>query len=127
MPTAWRDYIENSLLVTGWLKEAGIYGLTDGSCWAGTECLKTLQPLHVLRLSEAFIDSAEELLIGDKRFSCVQQERDVLLGKSTNGSGSCVICKGSKLLIISLCDNAQLGNAYSLVSRLVRYLRDRGY
>lgn len=127
MPTAWRDYIENSLLVTGWLKEAGIFGLVDGSCWAATENLETLLPSHVSYLAEAFVDSTEELIVSDKKFICVQQERDVLLGKSTNGSGSCVICKGSKLLIISLCDNAQLGNVYSLVSRLARYLRDLGY
>lgn len=125
---SWQAYVDSSLLGTGKVQSAAIYG-HDNTPWASTPNLSgTFNPSPLIN---GFTDPnelrSEGLHIGDTRYVIIKSDERSIYGRAKDSSGF-VAVKTSKTVIVGMYDGGQVaGEAAKVVEGLADYLIGAGY
>lgn len=125
---SWQAYVDTSLVGTGKVQSAAIYG-HDGTLWASTPNLSGT--FNSSPLINGFTDPnglrSEGLHIGDTRYVIIKSDERSIYGRAKDSSGF-VAVKTGKAAIIALYDGGQVaGEAAKVVEGLADYLIGVGY
>ncbi len=127
-PTSWQDYVDNTLVGSGYAKEAAIYGSDRPMRWGASKDFD-INTFELKALMKAFLDSSEMrgggMFVNHTKFTLVISESDLLLGRNT--SGGCVVVKCYKSLVVCTFEDPYQQNCCNLALRLATYLKENGF
>ena len=142
--TGWQDYVDNSLMGSGYVSQAGIYSLESGHTWASSSGFN-VSSSEVKALIRGFVDPdalhSKGILLGGVKFTCSKTDKDYLIGMNNeyadkheqtsalnNYGRRCVVYKCKRCLIVIVCaDSSHASHGIPLVMKLGAYLKDIGY
>lgn len=130
MPANWEEYIQNTLMASGYITHAAIYGTENMKKWGASSDFG-ISSKEVRAIYKGFTDPTdlhvEKISLADKKYTMVRNELSVIIGKRST-EGGCVITRCNQLLIIAVFeDPAQAANCINLTTRLADYFRNSGF
>lgn len=129
MRYTWKDYIQNSLISSGYVVNAAIIGVQKNQRY-GISTDFAISPQETKSIIHGFTDpealNAHGIMLGGHNYTCVRNDNTTILGKKTPG-GCCVI-KTLNLLIITVYeDPIHAVNCLNLTARLADYFSVNGF
>ena len=130
MPRKWEEYIQNTLLASGYVTHAAIYGIENMQKWGASPDFD-ISSREVRAIYKGFTDPAnlhvEKISVAGQKYTMVRNEISVIIGKRSK-EGGCVITRCNQLLIIAVFeDPAQAANCLNLTTKLAEYFRNIGF
>lgn len=126
---SWQAYIDTSLVGTGKVSSAAIYG-HDGTLWASTPDLAD-SAFNPAPLISAFSDPsnlrAEGLTITDTRYVIIKSDERSVYGRAKDASGFVAVKTGQAVVLARYEAGAVAGEAAKVVEGLADYLLGVGY
>lgn len=126
---AWQPYVDTSLVGTGKIVAGAILG-HDGSVWAASPSLSSLNPAETQTLLAAFTDPSKIRaegfkLAGTKYITILSTDREIY-GKAGAGGVCCV--KTGRAVVVGVYDEKTVsGEAAKIVGSLGDYLVSVSY
>ena len=125
----WDDYVKKTLISSGFVSKAAIFGLYPIKEWSTSKDFK-VSTLEAELLSKSFTDPemirVDGIILDDVMYTCLKVENDTIYGKT--GSTGCIICLCNKLMIISVYeDGVHPGRCFGITMKLADFLRQLGY
>ena len=129
MKPSWQDYIDNTLLSSGYVSKAAIFGLDKNQIWAHSSGFQVTQA-ETKAITKAFTEpehyTKTGMTLDTKTYTLVKSTPSYLIGK--HPGGGCVVSKTNRLVIIAVWkDNVHSGSAVNLVGKLIDYLRHENF
>lgn len=125
--TTWQDYIDNTLLGSGFVRHAAIFGTDQVKQWACSPNFEVnLDEVKSIMLG--FTEPERLLVTGivldDMEYTPVKNSGDTILGKRPGGG--CILFRCDTLLVIAVYDdNVHASSCHLLMMKLREYLRQK--
>ncbi|KAI7889314.1 profilin [Mucor mucedo] len=126
---SWQSYVDNNLVGTGYVSQAGIYGLNGGGVWAASSGF-TVQANEIQEIISGFT-KADHILAsgihinGTKYLTLSANERSIYGKKGS--TGVCIVKTTQAVLVALYDDKIQPGACTKVVESLADYLISVGY
>ena len=129
MPPAWKEYVTNVLVESGYVSKAAIVG-HDGKRWAtsyGFEVAAT----ETLSIIDGYIDPSklqnDGIRLAGKEYTYTRSDSVVMVGRSVKTGWGCIIYKCRTCLVIGVYEEGtHPGGCFNMVTKLGDYLKDQG-
>eukprot|EP00050_Salpingoeca_kvevrii_P013931 m.31757 g.31757 ORF g.31757 m.31757 type:complete len:129 (+) comp5398_c1_seq1:131-517(+) len=127
---SWQAYIDSSLLGTGQVSRAGIYGL-DGSKWASSAGFEPAQS-EIVALVKGMNDPSpfygSGVRIAGTKYTFLRSEPGRSIYARLGSDAGCVVVKTTQAIIVGLYENGiPAGACTNVVEKLGDYLVQAGY
>lgn len=124
---SWQAYVDTSLLGSGTLGQAAIYGL-DGTTWASSSDLVSFNPVPLI---DAYKDPSnlrsDGLTVNNTRYVVIRSDERSIYGKSKDQGGFIAVKTNQSLILGLYFSNHLAGESAKIVEELADYLLASGY
>ncbi|KAI9245506.1 profilin [Helicostylum pulchrum] len=126
---SWQAYVDTNLVGTGYVSQAGIYGLNGGGVWAASPGF-SIKPTEIQTILNGFTDAdsvrANGVRINDVKYLTLRVDERSIYGKK-NATGFCIVKTTQAILVALYDDKIQPGACNKVVEDLADYLISVGY
>ncbi|KAI9496165.1 profilin [Zychaea mexicana] len=125
---SWQQYVDNNLVGTGQVSQAGIFGLAGGQ-WAASPGFE-VKPAEITEMAEGFRDAdkvrASGIHIAGVKYLTLRADDRSIYGKK-GSDGVCIVKTGQTMLVGLYKEGIQPGQCTKVVEGLADYLISVGY
>ncbi|KAG2222116.1 hypothetical protein INT45_007552 [Circinella minor] len=127
---SWQQYVDENLIGTGNVSQAGIFGLKDGSPWATSPSFE-VKSSDIKKIIAGFHDQGISLHmsgihVAGVMYSVIKADNLSIYGKK--GTSGVCIAKTEQCLVIGVYkEGIEIGNCAKTVEQMADFLRQKNY
>ncbi|KAI9348827.1 profilin [Pilaira anomala] len=126
---SWQAYVDDNLVGTGFVTQAGIYGINGGGLWAASPGF-TVQPNEIQEIITGFSNPdairASGIHINGTKYLTLRADDRSIYGKK-GATGVCIVKTTQAILVALYDDKIQPGACTKVVEDLADYLISVSY